>query len=106
MTKAEEIFSAVPKTHNCAQAVAAGAGRDDLVTALATCGGGRAPCGLCGALHAALAMTPAEHHEKVKADFAAATGATTCREIKSATRTPCIKCVATGAILVEQYRGE
>ncbi|MBQ6470338.1 MAG: hypothetical protein IJJ33_00005, partial [Victivallales bacterium] len=94
MTKAEEIFSAVPKTHNCAQAVAAGAGRDDLVPALAACGGGRAPNGLCGALHAALAIAPEKHHEQIKAAFASATGAMTCREIKGATRTSCAKCVA------------
>ena len=103
MTKAEEIFSAVPKTHNCAQAVAAGAGRDDLVPALAVCGGGRAPGGLCGALHAALAIAPQEHHAQMKADFASATGALTCKEIKGFTHTPCAKCVATGASLLEKY---
>ena len=51
--KAFELFTAVPKLHNCAQAVADGMGRKDLVLELAACGGGRAPEGLCGALHSA-----------------------------------------------------
>ena len=39
---AVELFTAVPKQHNCAQAVVCGAGREDLKMAMATCGGGRA----------------------------------------------------------------
>ena len=51
--KALELFTAVPKMHNCAQAVAEGCGHPEMVAELASCGGGRAPEGLCGALHSA-----------------------------------------------------
>ena len=97
MTEAEEIFARVPKTHNCAQSVAAGCGREDLVAALASCGGGRAPGGLCGALYAALLQLPAEQHESAKAEFIRRVGAPDCRTIKSQFKTPCAQCVAAGA---------
>ena len=60
MCKAVELFTAVPKLHNCAQAVAAGAGDEALAESMKVCGGGKAPLGRCGALHAALELTPAE----------------------------------------------
>ena len=103
MSKAVELFTAVPKLHNCAQAVAAGAGREDLVAAFAVCGGGKAPGGLCGALHAALALAPESEHEKIKAAFAEKAGALTCREIKSGTLFPCAECVRAAAELTEKY---
>ena len=40
MNKALEFFTAVPRQHNCAQSVAAGMDREDLVPELAACGGG------------------------------------------------------------------
>ena len=54
MNRAVEIFSEIPRKCNCAQAVAAGLERDDLLPELAACGGGKAPGGRCGALHAAM----------------------------------------------------
>lgn len=75
-------------------------GHDELVTELAACGGGRAPGGLCGALHAALLFVPEAKREDVIAEFKKSAGATTCREIKSSTGTPCAKCVAIGKSLV------
>ena len=105
MCKAVELFTAVPKLHNCAQAVAAGAGDEALAESMKVCGGGKAPLGRCGALHAALELTPAECHAQVISEFVALAGAETCREIKSAPLPyPCAECVRTGAELVEKYR--
>ena len=98
-----DFYTAVPKLHNCAQAVAAGAGREDLVESFAVCGGGKAPGGLCGALHAALALAPESEHENIKACFAEKAGALTCREIKSGTLFPCSECVRVAAELTEKY---
>lgn len=91
---AVEYFSETPRQYNCAQSVAAGAGRLDLVPELAAMGGGRAPDGLCGALYAALRLLPETEHEETKRQFAATAGAIRCREIKgAAVPFPCVKCV-------------
>jgi hypothetical protein len=102
MNKATEIFSEVPRTHNCAQAVAAGTGHEELSAELAACGGGRAPGGMCGALYAALRVTPESAHEGIKKAFEAAVGSTLCRQIKGVCHTPCEKCVETAADLAEK----
>lgn len=102
--KAYELFTAVPKQHNCAQAVAAGAEREDLAAELSSCGGGKAPEGLCGALYAALLLVKPENQAAVKEEFAAAAGALTCREIKGVSKYPCAECVRTAAGLAEKYR--
>lgn len=102
MPTAEEIFARVPKTHNCAQSVAAGCGHEELLDDLAACGGGRAPGGLCGALHAALAILPEEKRAEAKAEFIRRIGAADCRTIKTGCGTPCSKCVAVAAALVQK----
>ena len=105
MNKAFELFTAVPKLHNCAQAVAAGAGNEELAAAMQSCGGGRAPLGRCGALHAALELTNPANHEKLIKEFTAAAGSETCQGIKSAaTPYPCAECVKLAADLVEKFR--
>lgn len=93
---AQSVFHQPPLNANCAQSVALLAGRDDLVEPFRACGGGRAPEGLCGALHAALALCPEERREEIIAAFREAAGATTCRELKGACKTPCVHCVAIG----------
>lgn len=98
-----DFYTAVPKRHNCAQAVAAGAGREDLVESFAVCGGGKAPGGLCGALYAVLALAPESEHEMIKTAFAEKAGALTCREIKTGTLFPCVECVRVAAELSEKY---
>lgn len=100
--KALGFFTAVPKVHNCAQAVACGADREDLKVELASCGGGKAPEGLCGALYAALLIAPAEKHEEIKREFAAKAGFQTCREIKTVSKFPCADCVAAASELLEK----
>lgn len=103
MTQAHALFTAVPRKHNCAQAVMAGAGgTGEAVAALAGSSGGRAPGGLCGALHAALILRP-ERAEEIKAAFAREVGALTCHDIKTQTGTPCPVCVETAAKLVERF---
>lgn len=88
------VFHQPPVFANCAQSVAIMTGHDDWVKELAACGGGRAPGGLCGALHTALRIAPEDKRDDIIAAFKASVGATTCREIKSSTGTPCAVCVA------------
>lgn len=102
---AAELFSAVPKMHNCAQAVAAGFGEETLAEAMSVCGGGKAPGGLCGALYAALQLVPEENHASLIREFAGSAGSELCREIKAGTPVfPCLECVRCAADLVEKYR--
>ena len=100
--KALGFFTAVPKLHNCAQAVACGADREDLKEELAKCGGGKAPEGLCGALYAALLLAPKDKHDDIKREFAAKAGFLTCREIKTVSKFPCADCVALASELLEK----
>lgn len=101
MNQALEIFQQVPRTCNCAQSVASGCGRRDLVAELADCGGGHAPGGRCGALHAALLMSPPERREELRRAFVAETGSELCRELKTVFHVPCVKCVGLAAELAE-----
>jgi hypothetical protein len=100
MNKAVEIYSRIPKTHNCAQAVAAGCGREDLLDVLKANGGGKSPEGRCGALYAALLMSPEETHDTLKAAFRNKAGSEFCKEIRAAGKTPCARCVEIAADLV------
>lgn len=101
---ASELFRQVPRAFNCAQAVAAGCGRPELAAELAACGGGRAPGGRCGALHAALLLSPPEARERIRAAFAKQLGSELCRELKSVHHVPCERCVELAAELAEEPR--
>lgn len=92
-------FRQKPYMYNCAQTVCAAFGREDLVEPMASCGGGRAPEGTCGALYGAMQVAP-EKAASILAAFAAAHGASTCREIKGANRVPCRECVRLAATLL------
>jgi len=100
MNRALEIFSRTPKTHNCAQAVAAGCGYEELVPSLAAMGHGKAPGGRCGALHAALAATPETFHAGICRDFVVHAGSELCKELKQ-NRVSCEACVELAASLLE-----
>ena len=63
---------------------------------MSSCGGGRAPEGTCGALYGAMQVAP-EKAAAVLAVFVAATGASSCREIKGCNRVPCQECVRVAA---------
>lgn len=99
--KAVELFTATPKLHNCAQAVAAGAGREDLVDRYAAMGGGKAPEGMCGALYAALQLIPESRREIARQKFVFFAGSDSCVTLKMRNRTSCIRCVEKAAELVE-----
>lgn len=103
VNKAVDFYTAVPKMHNCAEAVADGFGRVEIMEQMKKSGGGRAPDGLCGALYAALTVLPPEISETVLAEFAAAAGSDKCKEIKGSTRTSCADCVRIAAELVQKY---
>ena len=97
---------------NCAQSVAL-AWRDKRdpssthAEALASAGTGRAPGGLCGALHAALELTDDVHSDSLTALFKEKTGGyTTCRDIRSNRALPCPQCVELGAELLEKFHKE
>ena len=101
MNRAVEVFSEIPRKYNCAQAVAAGLDRGDLVPLLANCGGGKAPEGRCGALHAAMLISGESNAADVREKFVAATGSEFCRVLKQELKVPCSKCVETAAALAE-----
>ncbi len=69
-------------------------------------GGGRAPGGICGALHAACTVAP-EKAEVLRAEFAAITGSVMCEELGGADDHACEVCVAESARLLENaLRGD
>lgn len=103
IAKAESVFHQPPHHANCAQSVALIAERDDLLSDMASCGGGRSPGGLCGALYAILALSPEDKRDELISAFQKDVGATTCREIKAAGKTPCLTCVATAAALLNKH---
>lgn len=99
-------FRQKPYMYNCAQTVCAAFGREDLVEAMATCGGGRAPEGTCGALYGAMQVAP-DKSAAILAAFTAANGYSKCRDLKGANRVPCQECVRCAAtILVENGYAE
>ena len=84
---------------NCCQAVMkafadkTGMTDDDIREQFASHGGGRAPEGVCGALHAARELLDKENFNILADKFEKAAGAKTCREIRSARQLPCVECV-------------
>ncbi|MBR2427485.1 MAG: C_GCAxxG_C_C family protein [Lentisphaeria bacterium] len=102
--KAVELFTAVPKQHNCAQAVVCGAGRCDLKDAMATCGGGKAPEGICGAVWGASQLLPEDKREELFQEFQNKYGSLHCSELKKQGIT-CVDCVKNAAALAEKYFG-
>ncbi|MEI6437183.1 MAG: C-GCAxxG-C-C family (seleno)protein [Candidatus Omnitrophota bacterium] len=95
---------------NCAQAVVRAfedqfALSQDVVEKCATCGGGRAPDGECGALYAARVLLEKDHPEQVRAcenSLLSVAGSTKCKEIRAAKKLSCVGCVETVAIAVEK----
>jgi hypothetical protein len=94
---------------NCAQSVAFAwgstfVGARGVEDVFEGCGGGRAPDGLCGALHASCELAGAEAAAAIKAQFAEQTGGDqTCKAIRAAKRVPCTTCVEIAAELLEQH---
>jgi hypothetical protein len=99
------VFRQPPEHLNCAQSVlhAWRESSGDTSIALAdlkSFGGGRAPKGLCGALHAACTVVPAKA-EELKARFAVRMGSLYCKELREAGEHPCADCVGQAAELLE-----
>jgi len=100
--KALRSFRQPPLNLNCAQAIAHGFDRDDLVAEMANCGSGRAPGGLCGALYCAMRLGE-NSTESIAADFEKKLGYRNCSELKRDGHISCRECVATAAeILAEK----
>lgn len=103
-----KVFRQPPERLNCAQSVLH-AWREitgDKSVALADLkpfGGGRAPDGLCGALHAACLIAPARA-DALKSAFAARLGSVDCRELRAAKAHPCETCVAQATELLAAKR--
>src|ERR1035438_9365003 len=100
-----KVFRLPPERLNCAQSVLY-AWREisgDTSIALADLkpfGGGRAPDGLCGALHVACMVAP-NQAEALKLSFAARLGSLYCKELRAAKVHPCETCVGQAAELLE-----
>ncbi|MGL6196790.1 MAG: hypothetical protein ACRC2T_18415 [Thermoguttaceae bacterium] len=90
-------YTQVPKIYNCAQAVAKAFDQNDLLDPMQMCGGGKAPGGLCGALHASLQLLPESKHEQAKQLFQDKTESLLCREIRQMGKTKCADCVRIAA---------
>jgi hypothetical protein len=99
-----EHFRTPPLALNCAQSVLFGyqAVTGDKQLALADMkpfGGGRAPGGICGALHAACTLAPAQA-ETIKSAFASRTGSIYCKDLKKSGE-ECTTCVIEAADLLQ-----
>lgn len=86
------------ENYNCAQSVLQIAhdtiesDLNNLVNA-ANWGGGRTEKGYCGALYAALSLTPEDKHAAIIAEFKENVGAILCRDIRATGKTSCPQCV-------------
>ncbi|MFA5205234.1 MAG: hypothetical protein WC708_12625 [Lentisphaeria bacterium] len=109
--QARQVFRQPPSRLNCAQAVASAwaaktGQRTRLVEELAGCGGGGAPGGVCGALHAVqrILADGAARKQAETAFAAAAGGALDCRGIRNA-GVACVECVGFAAGWLERHLG-
>ncbi|HYG36366.1 MAG TPA: C-GCAxxG-C-C family (seleno)protein, partial [Clostridia bacterium] len=104
-----EHFRRPPMLLNCAQSVLYAYqkvyGNNALsLSDMKAFGGGRAPGGLCGALHAACTLAP-EKAEQLKSRFAETTGSVFCKDLRRADQHPCAVCVSEAAQLLENVLG-
>nr|WP_320133423.1 hypothetical protein [uncultured Holophaga sp.] len=103
--RAEAQFHNTPQDLNCAQAVlaayqeASGDTRFDLESFRAH-GGGRAPLGTCGAIHAACLILP-EAELALKTAFFQEAGQLDCASLRMGGEISCRECVGIAAELLE-----
>ena len=100
--KALSLFRQPPRCLNCAQTICAAMDREDMVDGMQDKARGSAPGGTCGALYAAMSLSP-DRAEATRAAFTAALGANTCAELK-ALHIPCPRCVQTAITLLAADR--
>ena len=106
MKRASDFFRTEEKL-NCAQAVLRYFDcPPEKIAEFREFGGGLAPGGLCGALHAArVVLNDEEKFAELCRKFGEKTqGALTCREIKGGSGLPCPACVNLAASLAEQLK--
>ena len=108
MSKVEKTLKAYKEEKlNCAQSILRGyqeiyAVSDEQITFAKQHGGGRAPDGLCGALHSALELTEDETKAALlKEKFLDDAGALRCSEIRALKKLSCAGCVQLAAELLE-----
>ncbi len=104
-SNALSFFRTDPYRYNCAQSICAAFGRDDLLESLGSCGSGKAPDGVCGALFGALQIIPGHRHKAVMEAFVQATGAIHCLQLKKECKVPCQQCVTIAQELVARELG-
>jgi len=104
--QAVAFYTQKPKLYNCAQSVAKTFERDDLVESLQSCGGGRAPKGLCGALYAAMTLAGEKQSEMVKEQFIQVTGHLECKSIRKDGRATCADCIRRAAEILDSTIGD
>lgn len=100
-----KVFRQPPDRLNCAQSVLHAWREVSGDTSIALedlkpFGGGRAPDGLCGALHTACLIVPGQA-KALKAAFAARLGSVYCKELRAAKQHPCEACVGQATELLE-----
>ena len=103
--RALKVFRQPPDHLNCAQSVLHAwreiSGDTSITLAgLKPFGGGRAPDGLCGALHVACLVAP-DRAEALKKNFAKQLGSLYCKELRAAKVHPCETCVGQAAELLK-----
>lgn len=100
--KALQYFRKPPLRLNCAQAVAYGCGREDLLEELNNCGTGKAPDGLCGAVFCTMKIAGESAADAVKEEFEKKLGACKCLQLKQECHVPCPDCVACAVEIIER----
>lgn len=104
--EARNVFRCPPLFLNCAQSVASLCGAAAQVEGLAGFGGGKAPGGFCGALHAALEIVPPNQREQFIQEFTRHVGNQRCADIKRENKTPCLDCVTIATKLVRKFQAQ
>lgn len=100
--KAKELFHGEEK-YNCAQAVlAAFDASEEHIADAKKCGGGRAPEGLCGALHSFRILAGEEAFAEHADEFREKAGGLTCREVRPLGKLSCRECVGLAAELLQR----
>jgi len=107
MSRKEAVHNYTREKLNCAQSILkAYRHRKDItqneIDAARTLGGGKAPGGACGALHAALLLhDDAEKKQSLRESFTERAGSEQCREIRAKKIVSCAECVELAAELLD-----
>ncbi len=104
MTRVEKAIELHKTEHNCSLAIAkAFDASDEIIQETATCNGGRAEGGLCGALYAGAKMVKTEEEKTaLKNHFIEKAKFETCRDIRKNKVIPCSECVKTVAEFLDK----